>query len=235
VTSLGSATSIRSLDASPPSLRATVEDAVSAAIISGELAEGELVSVPTLATRFGVSATPVREAMLDLEKRGFVESVRNKGFRITSVRESDLAEIVQVRKLLEVPAIRIAAKKFPVERLPEFTRMADAIVAAAAKGNFARYLAADSAFHLELVALAGNGRLVDLVRELRSQTRMVGLVGMKGTDELKRSAQEHHTLLDLLVAGDARAAAALLEAHIDHVVGWWAGQPEPHPAGDSHA
>ncbi len=63
------------------SLRDERECAVAAAIISGELVAGTLVSVPGLANQFGVSATPVREAMLDLEKRGFVETVRNRGFR----------------------------------------------------------------------------------------------------------------------------------------------------------
>src|SRR6188472_1730558 len=63
------------------SLRDRISKSLSAAITSGELAPGTLVSVPTLASQFDVSATPVREAMLDLEQRGFVEPVRNKGFR----------------------------------------------------------------------------------------------------------------------------------------------------------
>src|SRR5664279_3501293 len=102
------------------SLRAEVEQALSAAIISGELEPGKVVSVPTLAAQFEVSATPVREAMLDLEKRGFVESVRNKGFRITRVGEDDLRQTVQVRRWLEVPATRLAAEIFPAEDLPRF-------------------------------------------------------------------------------------------------------------------
>ena len=64
------------------SLRDRIGESLSAAIISGELAPGTLVSVPSLAVQFAVSATPVREAMLDLEQRGFVTSVRNKGFRV---------------------------------------------------------------------------------------------------------------------------------------------------------
>jgi DNA-binding GntR family transcriptional regulator len=233
VTNATVASSIRTLAGASPSLRSAVEEAVSAAIVSGELGEGELVSVPALAIRFGVSATPVREAMLDLEKRGFVESVRNKGFRITSVEEADLREIAQVRRWLEVPAIRMAASNFPLDQLPRFRRLADEIVASAAKGDFPKYLAADSAFHLALVALAGNQRLVELVSELRKQTRMVGLAGMTGTSELERSALEHHALLDLLVEGNGDDAAALLDAHIDHVLGWWAGRPEPRSVSES--
>jgi DNA-binding GntR family transcriptional regulator len=209
------------------SLRSEVERSLSAAIISGELAPGTVVSVPVLAAQFEVSATPVREAILDLEKRGFVESVRNKGFRITDVGESDLREIAQVRRWLEVPAVRLVAEDFPLEQLPRFRGLADEIVSSAAAADFPEYFAADSAFHRALIELTGNRRLVGLVAELRSQTRMVGLAQLKDTAELTQSAREHHELLDLMVAGEADKAAALMHAHVGHVLGWWAGREEP--------
>ena len=208
------------------SLRGEVERALSAAIVSGELEPGTLVSVPVLAAQFNVSATPVREAMLDLEKRGFVESVRNKGFRITHVREKDLREIVQVRRWLEVPAVKQLASQFPADQLDAFRARADRIMSAAADGRFADYLAADTDFHLELLRLSGNDRLVRLVGELRSQTRMVGLADLRDTVELEKSAAEHHLLLDLLTAGDEAATEKLMHRHIGHVVGWWAGRDE---------
>lgn len=208
------------------SLRAEVERKLSAAIISGELEPGTLVTVPTLATQFEVSATPVREAMLDLEKRGFVEPVRNKGFRVTHVGENDLREIVQVRRWLEVPPIRIVADRFPADHLGHYRAMADRIVEAAAAADFPEYLAADTTFHLTLLELTGNARLVEMVGELRRQTRLVGLASLKDTVELKRSAHEHHILLDLLVDGRADDAEALMHQHIGHVLGWWAGRSE---------
>jgi DNA-binding GntR family transcriptional regulator len=219
--------SIRTIAHPGLSLRAEVERALSAAVISGELMPGTVVSVPALAARFEVSATPVREAMLDLEKRGFVESVRNKGFRITDVSESDLREIVQVRRWLEIPAVRLAAENFPVDELPRFRALADDIVVSSSVANFAEYFAADSAFHLALIELTGNRRLVDMVAELRSQTRLVGLAQLKDSAELEQSAREHHELLDLLVAGDDAGAAELMYAHIGHVLGWWNGREEP--------
>lgn len=208
------------------SLRDSVEESLSAAMVSGELAPGALVSVPTLAARFGVSATPVREAMLDLEKRGFVTSVRNKGFRVTAVSEQDLRDLVQVRRWLEAPAMRIVAQKLPSLAIGPYRILADAIVAAARRADFPEYLAADSAFHLALLDLVENRRLVDVVAELRSQTRMVGLVTMSHSLELEKSSLEHHTLLDLLAAGRGEEAEQLMVTHVGHVVGWWAGRAE---------
>ncbi|MEV1065111.1 GntR family transcriptional regulator [Streptomyces sp. NPDC050263] len=208
------------------SLRGAVEDAVAAAIVSGELAPGTLVTAPTLATRFGISATPVREALLNLQGRGFVDVVRNKGFRITEVSEQDLWEIVRLRQLLEAPPMREIARALQPEAAADLRRRAQTIVDAAAAADLAAYLAADMAFHLRLLELHGNRRLVAMVKDLRQQTRMVGLAGMIGTTELARSAAEHHSLVDLLEARDGRGAEALLTAHIGHVLGWWNGRSE---------
>ena len=219
------ATSIRRI-VPAVSLRADVEHALSAAIVSGELAPGSIVSVPALAERFGVSATPVREAMLELAKQGFVESVRNKGFRITQVSEEDLLEIVQIRRWLEVPAMGLLAKSFPVDQTGRFRCLADAIVQAAGQGQFQEYLNADTVFHLELLRLLKNDRLVSVVSQLRSQTRMVGLSDLRETIELEKSAQEHHLLLDRLAAREDAEAEELMFRHIGHVSGWWAGRAE---------
>jgi DNA-binding GntR family transcriptional regulator len=208
------------------SFRQTVEDAVSAAIVSGELAPGTMLTAPTLAARFDVSATPVREALLNLEKRGFVEIARNKGFRVTEVSEHDLGEIVQIRQSLEVPPMRQLAGALPDTALAALRTEADAIVAGAVAADLRAYLAADTAFHLHLLSLTGNDRLVALVGDLRQQTRLVGLANLLGTPELARSSAEHHTLLDLLAAGDGAAAAELMHRHIGHVTGWWSGRPE---------
>ncbi len=213
-------TAIRQLEP-PLSLRDTVEKSLSAAIISGELAPGSLVSVPTLAGRFGVSATPVREAMLNLEKRGFVEPVKNKGFRVTSVSEADLREIVQVRSWLETAAMQPVSDRLQTEPVDTYRALADGIVRAAENNDFASFLAADIAFHLALLGLTGNRRLVDMVSELRGQTRMVRLASMANTTELKQSADEHHQLLDLLVAGDVAEAEVLMHRHVGHVIEWW--------------
>jgi DNA-binding GntR family transcriptional regulator len=208
------------------SLRSRVENSLASAIISGKLEPGTLVSVPTLAAQFAVSATPVREAMLNLEKRGFLESVKNKGFRVTKISATDLDEIAQLRRWLEAPAMHIVAERLRGASLDSYRALADRIVTTAAQVEFENYLATDSAFHLALLELTGNGRLVELVAELRKQTRMVGLVNMSETEELKKSALEHHELLDLLVEGKGDAAEELMVRHIRHVLGWWAGNAE---------
>lgn len=214
------------------SLRVRVGRMLSLAIISGELAPGTLLTVPRTAEQFAVSATPVREAMLDLEKRGFVETVRNKGFRVTAVSDALLYDIVEIRLLLEPPAMARLAGEFPADRLADFRAQADAIVAGARSGDLPSYLLADQRFHLELTALLGNEVLVETIADLRERTRLVGLVSMVESSRLHLSADEHHRLLDHLASGDADAAETLMRQHIRHAIGWWAGRTEePRPSG----
>src|SRR5215813_5852962 len=84
-------------------LREQVSEELRAALISGQLRPGVVYSAPTLGEMLGVSATPVREAMLDLVREGLVEVLRNKGFRVTELSDRQLDQFARVRLLLEVP------------------------------------------------------------------------------------------------------------------------------------
>ncbi|WP_353647754.1 GntR family transcriptional regulator [Nakamurella sp. A5-74] len=207
-------------------LRARVSRELTAAVVSGELAAGTLVTVPTLAVQFGVSATPVREALLELEKRSFVEAVKNKGFRVTEVGSRELAELAEVRLLLEPPAMYRLAGHLPAQQAEEFRSLAAAMTTAIADADLATWLEADQRFHLGLTELLGNAMLVTVIGDLRGRTRLVGLAGMLASQELARSAEEHHELLDRLLTGDAAGAEALMRTHIGHTVGWWSGRAE---------
>jgi DNA-binding GntR family transcriptional regulator len=203
-------------------LREQVAHALRAALVAGEMRPGVVYSAPTLAAQFGVSPTPVREAMLDLAKEGLVEAVRNKGFRVVALSARDLDEINQIRELIEVPTIAGLAGKVSAEAAERLRGIAGEIVAAAQQGETLRYVDADRRFHLELLSLAGNAHLVEVVRELRDRARIYGVSELAGKGELGPSAQEHVELLDLIVAGRAVDAEDLMRRHLGHVRGVWA-------------
>lgn len=208
------------------SLREQIERTLSSRIVAGEFAPGTVLTVPTLATEFGVSATPVREAMLNLARRGFLSPIRNRGFRVTEVSEEELRELGEVRMMLEAPPMRRIAGTLSGEVVAELEALAERIVSAGREGRFEDYLEADTAFHLALLERAGNRHLVQLVRELRQQTRLVGLVNLSESDALVASSLEHAELVRLLVAGDGEGAEALMRRHIGHVAGLWSGRGE---------
>jgi DNA-binding GntR family transcriptional regulator len=203
-------------------LRDSVANALRAAVISGELKPGEVYSAPTLGARFGVSATPVREAMLDLVREGLVISLRNKGFRVTEVSDEDLDNVAAVRQLIEPPTIRDVVSAIPAADYPRLRRLAEDIVVAAQAGDLIAYIEADRVFHVTLLAYSGNQKLVDVVSDLRSQTRLLGLTPLVESGRLLPSATEHHELMDLVEAGDGEGAEQLMRRHIGHVRGLWA-------------
>ncbi|MDR2323611.1 MAG: GntR family transcriptional regulator [Microbacterium sp.] len=208
------------------SLREQVERMIAARIVSGETPPGDVLTVPTLAGDFGVSATPVREAMLNLARRGFLRPIRNRGFQVTEVSADELQQLTEVRLLLEAPPMRRVAGAIEAALEKELRELADRIVAAARSRRFEEYLEADTAFHLRVLAVTGNQKLVDTVRELRQQTRLVGLVRLADADALVPTALEHAELVDLLAAGDGEGAEALMRRHLGHVGGVWSGREE---------
>ncbi|WP_051798206.1 GntR family transcriptional regulator [Streptomyces sp. NRRL S-337] len=212
----------RNLNTTRERLRDQVAHHLRAALISGELRPGEVYSAPGLAEDFGISATPVREAMLDLAREGLVEPVRNKGFRVTEVNERDLDQYTEIRTLIEVPMIGRITRSASREDLEALRPVAEEIVRAARDHDLIGYLDADRQFHLSLLALAGNDRLVETVGDLRKRSRLYGLTALDERDQLLPSAEEHIELLDLMVAGDAKAAEKCMARHLGHVRSLWA-------------
>ncbi|MEE1938691.1 GntR family transcriptional regulator [Streptomyces sp. TRM 70361] len=209
-------------------LRDQVAAALRAALTEGRLRPGTVYSAPALAAEYGVSATPVREAMLDLVREGLVETVRNKGFRVAETTGRDLADFTEIRVLLEVPTVgRVTAAATP-GRLEALRPAAEETVAAARAGDPVAYLEADHRFHLGLLALSGNPRLAETVGDLRRRSRLHGLAALTGPGPLEESAQEHLTLLDLMLDGDAPAAEEYMRGHLTRLGELWAaGQRVP--------
>ena len=208
------------------SVREQVRRILHAQVLSGTLVPGQVYSAVALAEELNVSATPVREAMLELANAGFVEVVRNRGFRILTISNEDLDEIVELRLMLEVPAIRKVVAVADDAELAALTPLADEIVRAARQGDLPGYLLSDQAFHRALLELGGNGRLVKLVIDLRDQTRLLGLRGLSASGALIESAEEHREIASAVQARDVKRAQALMTRHIQHARGIWAGLAE---------
>ncbi|WP_084535855.1 GntR family transcriptional regulator [Nocardia yamanashiensis] len=207
------------------SLRDKVSRALRAAIIAGEMEPGVVYSAPTLGARFGVSATPVREAMQDLARENLIAIVPNKGFRVIEVAEKDLDDITRIRLLLEPPIVREVTPLIPDADFPHLRELAEQIVAGAQSGDLVEYTAADQIFHLTLLEYADNPRLNALVSDLRDHTRLFGLASLAEKGELVDVAREHLTIVHLLESRDQDAVEQFLRAHIQQARGRWA-KPE---------
>ncbi|GAA2082089.1 GntR family transcriptional regulator [Streptomyces albiaxialis] len=198
------------------SVRAQILDALRGALASGELAPGEVYSAPALAARFGVSPTPVREAMQQLASEGAVETIPNRGFRVAEHSPRDRAELAEVRAMLEVPAVLRLARTVPSERWEELRPAAEATLEAAARGDRAAYAAADRGFHRAVLELTGNRQLVAVVEDVNIRAQRFAMLAAKpvsGVAELLAEAADHLALLDALAARDLPAVESLTRHH----------------------
>ena len=197
------------------SVRGQILDALRTALVAGELRPGEVYSAPALGERFGVSATPVREAMQQLALEGAVEVVPNRGFRVVERGARELAELAEVRALIEVPVMLRLACTVPAEGWSRLRPLADATVRAASSGCRATYAESDLAFHRALLALAGNAQLVQIAEDLhrRAQWPLVGGPAARARAELVADAAEHVALLEALAARDLDVVRSLVGGH----------------------
>jgi DNA-binding GntR family transcriptional regulator len=208
------------------SLREQAREAVRTRIVLGQIEPGQVVSVVTVAAELGVSVTPVREAVMDLAHLGLVEIIRNRGFRVPALTEHDLDEIFRLRTMLEVPAMSEVAQVLDGKDVQEFRRLAEQITEAAREGDLTSFLDRDRQFHLGLLEVLGNRRLVAMVSQLRDQARMQGLQKLADQGELTESGREHIEIVDAIEAGDPERAADLMRRHLAHSRGIWAGLTE---------
>lgn len=209
------------------SLREQIAETLRALLVSGRMEPGVTYSAPALAAKFGVSATPVREAMLDLVSEGLVDVVRNKGFRVTHLDDADLDAMAELRALIEPPVMALVAAACEgaiAETVESLRPLADEIWSAAKRRDFVTYIERDTEFHLNFLALHGNEHVVTVVRDLRNRSRLYGLDSLAGTGLMKRICQEHQEMVDLALARDAAAMTALVTQHIGHVRSVWSGR-----------
>jgi DNA-binding GntR family transcriptional regulator len=202
------------LDTEPSdTLRDMVLRRVRGDIVSGVSGPGTMYSVPTLAEELGVSTTPVREALLELSHSGLITPIRNRGFRVEATSLEDLTNGFALRELLERFAMVSLAEKRLTDT-DDLRRLADDVATAVKRKDSRTYSEADRAFHFALVSRANNPMLTKMIMELRDSMRLYGMDTPAGRQRQVASVKEHYQLIDLAVAGDKTAIAALITEHI---------------------
>lgn len=210
-------------------LRDRVYDLILAMLLEGDVEPGSRLSIDTLAKQLDVSPTPVREAMVQLERTGLVTREALKGYRVAPpLGASQLAELFDARRMLEVEAARLAgprsAELVPVLRAAhdEHQACADRIVAAMGAGEVPvretqAYFEADSAFHLAIFRAAGNRYLAAMHADLGALTHRMRQAVLRGPSDVREAHAEHEAVLAAFEAGGGAAAMEAMGAHIDGV------------------
>lgn len=200
------------------SIREQVTEDIRTALLSGEFRPGATYTVRSLARQYGVSATPVREAILDLANEGLVAIRPNRGFTVAEQSAETVIGLVNVRRLLEIPATLEVCDRVGPDEIDRLMSAAVRTETMALAGDLRGYLRADQDFHRAVLGLTGNPVLVDLTERLRARARLHAVPSLVAAGELLASAREHVDLVAAVRDGDRGAVVAAVEHHIHHAL-----------------
>jgi DNA-binding GntR family transcriptional regulator len=183
-------------------------------ILSNALRPDQRVLEQDLAAAFGMSRTPVREALIRLEQEGLVEILPRRGMRVLPISAVDMAEIYELLTALEGHAAeRLAERKPTPESVTPLTRALERMEAALEAGNLKAWARADDRFHRQLVALAGNRRLAEMARTVFDQAHRARMATLHLRPWPGPSNKDHRALVRAILKGDARRARAIHTRH----------------------
>lgn len=199
----------------PKSLRELALEHLRNSIIDGSLKMGQVLSERKISDELGVSKSPVREALAQLRDEGLVSIEPQKGARVFSLTESEVAQICDFRQAIETAAFELALSRDPEGLATGMTRVVQDMERARNLNNEKEYLALDTTFHHLIFQHAGNNYLTS------SYTRYVGKIAALRTHLAKLpqhtnlSFEEHQKIAEAVRRGDMDEIRALLIEHID--------------------
>ena len=167
-----------------------------------------------LAQQLGVSRTPVREALIRLEREGLIEIVPRKGMRVVPISTADMREIYEVITALEARAAeRLAERKPSKDDLAPMIEALETMEASLAEGDLDAWAEADERFHRALLVLSGNRRLMQMALTVFDQIHRARMVTLRMRPLPRRSNDDHKALIKAVLAGDAKRAYAIHHEH----------------------
>lgn len=205
-------------------LRDQVHHAIVDRILRDELKPGARISDTALARELGVSRTPIREALLRLEREGFLEVDVGRGFFVKPLSLAEVRETYPILWTLEVLALRLSP---PPERatVAELDRINREL--AGAGDDPERRTDLDVAWHAAMVSGCPNARLLELIASVKAVVRRYEYAYMQSSGHIHVSTRAHDDIARALERGDVEAAVSLLVANwrfgMDEVVGWMEG------------
>ncbi len=191
-----------------------LREALEREIVTGELPPGSRLDEPMLVRRFGVSRTPVREALNQLSAMGLVEMRPARSPIVASLTVQDLLDAFEVMTELEGLCGRLAARRATDADRAALVRLHDSAAGAAAANAADSYYEADAAFHEALYGAAHNRILESQLRTLRRRFGPYRRKHFGWRGRIGQSYQEHANIVAAIQAGDPEAAEAVVRAHV---------------------
>jgi len=195
----------------PRALYEEVAELLRQRIFSRELAPGSWIDELKLAEEYGISRTPLREALKVLATEGLVTMKVRRGAYVTEVSERDLADVYHLLALLESDAAGVVATQATPAQLKELQSLHEELEKAA--GNRERFFEINEAFHMRLLEIANNRWRDQMVADLRKVMKLNRHNSLLKSGRIEESLAEHRAIMQALAARDAEATAQRMREH----------------------
>lgn len=203
-----------SITLTPRALYQEVAEGLRQRIFRRELEPGSWIDELRIAEEFGISRTPLREALKVLAAEGLVTMKVRRGAYVTEMSEKDLRDVYHLLSLLESDSAGVVATTAKPEDLHALQQLHAELETAV--GERDRFFALNEQFHMRLLELSGNRWCSQMVADLRKVMKLNRHHSLFKQGRLAESLQEHRALMVALEAHDAPAAARLMRAHFDN-------------------
>lgn len=197
-------------------LREVVFNTLRDAILKGELEPGEHLMEVQLANKLGVSRTPIREAIRQLEAEGLVIMTPRKGAVVSEITKEDLTDVLEVRKTLEKFAVELACNNIDREELDKLHQCHEIFKGAFEAGELTEIANKDEEFHDVIYVATRNKRLIQILNNLREQIYRYRLEYIKDAKKWMNLIEEHDNLIRAIEEKDVETAKSVIGDHIDN-------------------
>lgn len=191
-------------------------------IVSGHYTPGQRLDMQAIADEFGVSKTPVRDALVELENDRLVETRPRSGTFVATVSLKDIHEVCQLRRGIEWVATGIATGIMPQSMLEELRNEAVRAQDLARRGDFEPFFLSDTRIHSEIVKATGNTRLIQVRTSVQPFVQWLQVMGATGSHRIEGSTARHLEILDAMIQRDSAKAAEAASVHLEEVEKWTA-------------
>lgn len=200
------------------SLRGQVFDKIRSDILNGKYKRGEELVESSIGKELGISRTPVREAIRQLELEGLVQLVPNKGAFVTGISEKDVRDIYLIRARLEGLAARMAAKNITPELLDAMEETVVLSEYHAKKEHYEQVCEMDSKFHKFLYKASGSRILEHTLTDFHQYVQRVRMASIMKKRRMEKSNDEHDAILTAIREHDEEKAELVATRHISNTV-----------------
>ena len=168
-----------------------------------------------LASRLGVSRTPIREAIRMLEQEGLAVTIPRRGAEVARMTEKDMKDVLQIREVLDELAVRLACDNITKEEIKELEKQMLQFENSTKQGDIKKIAEADVAFHDTIYHAAGNAKLVTMLDNMREQIYRYRVEYLKDENAYPTLIQEHRKILELLEKHEKEKVIEVMKVHVE--------------------